>query len=258
MAKDKNSFILYADYLATVSKLTDAKAGKLFKTILEYVNDLDPQVTDNLIDIVFGPIKQQLKRDLRNWEEKKTKRSEAGKEGGKASAESRRKQNEAKPTIASNRQANEAVIGIGTVNVIDTVIEKEREPDEKKINVNDFTPQPGTIVGDMRREWERQNQGCYVDDTDNPALLEIAGKVGKWLGLTGRTWAENSDRVLKKWPEIVTHCKADPHLSKYSISQVNKHFSSVIQSMNNGNKNGKDSGGKTISKAGRDIEFDRA
>ena len=65
MAKDKKSFLLYVDLIHTISKLPDQKAGKLFKIILEYVNDLNPKVEDLMLDLVFEPIKQQLKRDLK-------------------------------------------------------------------------------------------------------------------------------------------------------------------------------------------------
>lgn len=44
-------------------------AGKLFVTILEYVNDNDPDVSDDyVLDLVFEPIRQQLKRDLEKYE----------------------------------------------------------------------------------------------------------------------------------------------------------------------------------------------
>ena len=64
MAENKKSFILYCDIIHTLEKLSDEDAGKLFKHILRYVNDLNP-TTDHLItEIAFEPIKQQLKRDL--------------------------------------------------------------------------------------------------------------------------------------------------------------------------------------------------
>lgn len=53
MAEEKTSFILYADLLHTVKKMPDDKAGVLLKTILEYVNDLNPKVEDLLVDLVF-------------------------------------------------------------------------------------------------------------------------------------------------------------------------------------------------------------
>jgi len=64
MAENKKSFILYCDIIHTIEKLDDVDAGKLFKHVLRYVNDLNPE-TDHLItQIAFEPIKQQLKRDL--------------------------------------------------------------------------------------------------------------------------------------------------------------------------------------------------
>lgn len=68
MAKDKKGFILYTDLIHTVNKLPNDKAGELFKHILSYVNDENPQTDDILIDVTFEQIKQQLKRDLVKYE----------------------------------------------------------------------------------------------------------------------------------------------------------------------------------------------
>lgn len=68
MAKDKKSFLLYCDLIHTVNKLSDEQAGKLLKHILSYVNDQNPVANDVIIDLVFEPIKQQLKRDLKKYE----------------------------------------------------------------------------------------------------------------------------------------------------------------------------------------------
>ena len=81
MAKDKKSFILYVDQKDLFNKLPDDIAGKLIKHIYAYVNDESPKADDLIIDIAFEPIKQQLKRDLKLFEEVKVKRSEAGKAG---------------------------------------------------------------------------------------------------------------------------------------------------------------------------------
>lgn len=48
MAENKRSFILYADYLHTVSKLTKPQAGRLFKLIFKYVNNIDIAIPNNL------------------------------------------------------------------------------------------------------------------------------------------------------------------------------------------------------------------
>lgn len=81
MAKDKKSFILYVDQKDLWNKLPDEIAGKLIKHIYAYVSDENPTSEDLMIEIAFEPIKQQLKRDLKLFEEKRVKRSEAGKEG---------------------------------------------------------------------------------------------------------------------------------------------------------------------------------
>lgn len=84
--QDKSSFILYCDLIKVVEKLPDEMAGKLFKIILRYVNDIEVCVDDILLEIAFEPVKNQLKRDLKKWEYLKEKRSKAG----KISAEKRR------------------------------------------------------------------------------------------------------------------------------------------------------------------------
>jgi hypothetical protein len=78
MAKDKKSFILYVDQKDLWNKLPDEIAGKLIKHIYSYVSDENPKSDDLIVEIAFEPIKQQLKRDLKLFEEKRVKRSEAG------------------------------------------------------------------------------------------------------------------------------------------------------------------------------------
>jgi hypothetical protein len=67
MAENKKSFLMYADLLHTIEHLPDEVAGKLLKLILDYVNDKDPQPEELTLKIAFEPIKRQLKRDLKNW-----------------------------------------------------------------------------------------------------------------------------------------------------------------------------------------------
>ena len=78
MAKDKKSFILYVDQKDLFNKLPNEIAGKLIKHIYSYVSDENPESDDLIVNIAFEPIKQQLKRDLKLFEEKRIKRSEAG------------------------------------------------------------------------------------------------------------------------------------------------------------------------------------
>ena len=133
MAEGKKGFILYADIIHTVKKLPVEKRGELFTIILEYVNDQNPEVKDLLIDLVWEPIKRQMKRDLEHWESIKVKRSEAGKMGGRP-----KKQTEAKKPIAlfdkqkKQSKAKKAVIVNDTVKVNDTVTGIVNVNDKKK------------------------------------------------------------------------------------------------------------------------------
>ena len=68
MAQEKKSFLLYVDLIHTREKLNDEQTGRLFKHILRYVNDLDPEPQDQFTEVVFEPIKQCLKRDLIKYE----------------------------------------------------------------------------------------------------------------------------------------------------------------------------------------------
>lgn len=79
MAENKKSVLLYVDVISTVEKLSDATAGMLFKHLLRYVNDLNPEPPNETVDLVFEPIKQQLKRDLKKWEKTIIGKSEGGK-----------------------------------------------------------------------------------------------------------------------------------------------------------------------------------
>ena len=142
MAENKKSFILYADQIHTAEELTDEEAGRLYKHLLRYVNDMNPDPPDRITKIAFEPIKQQLKRDLKKYETIKEKRTLAG----KASAESRQQnqhvltcvesvqQTSTNPTVNVNDNVN--------VNVNDNVILNKDIGDEiiipKKTWKNDF------------------------------------------------------------------------------------------------------------------------
>jgi hypothetical protein len=123
MAEGKKSIVLYTDLLATFEKLNDDEAGRLIKHLFRYVNDLNPE-SDRMTEILFEPIKQQLKRDLEKWEGIKDKRSEAGKVGA-----SKRWQ-----TIANAKKdiAKIAVNDNVNVNVINNT---QRQP---KLDINGY------------------------------------------------------------------------------------------------------------------------
>lgn len=142
MAVNKKGFLLYADQYELFNQLTDEKAGQLIKHIFAYVNDEEPETKDIIINLAFTPIKQQLKRDLKKFEEIKLKRSIAGKK----SAEKRAKQNstsvESVQQSSTNSTSVKSVEQTSTnstdndndnVNVIVNDISKEKNIKKKKV-----------------------------------------------------------------------------------------------------------------------------
>lgn len=132
MAENKKSFVLYTDSQGLVNQLPDEIAGRLFKHIYSYVNDENPISNELLLNIAFEPIKMQLKRDLKRWEETKEGRSVAG----KASAEARRlaKINQQDLTNSTNVHFVQQTSTNSTVN------------DNVNVNVNDILIQPKVVI----------------------------------------------------------------------------------------------------------------
>lgn len=132
MAEDKKSFIAYADWDTQLNLLSDEEAGKLFRHLLDYVNDRNPRFNDDerILKVAFEPMRLQLKRDLEKYQEVKRKRAEAGRSGGLKSGETRSKDNQTGPTESSVtiNEANEAIASSA----------KQTETNEAvNVNVND-------------------------------------------------------------------------------------------------------------------------
>ncbi len=101
----KNSFIIFQDTEEVIQRLTDEQAGKILKAMFVYNRTNVIPELEQLLQFVFIPIKQSIDRNSEKWAETKTRRAEAGRLGGIKSGKIR---NEAKRSIASNDEANEA------------------------------------------------------------------------------------------------------------------------------------------------------
>jgi len=173
MAENKKSFILYADQGDTFENLPDDIAGKLIKLVFAYVKDKNPAPEDLLLKIAFEPIKQQLKRDLKDWKQKLKKRSEAGKKGGIKSGESRR--SEANVHFASENEANEADNVIVNDIVIDNVnvIEINNKPDQL------FKIEECLLIALRDERWVNKNNVKREDLEQFNGVLEGRGQYSK-------------------------------------------------------------------------------
>jgi hypothetical protein len=132
---------------------------------------------------------------------------------------------------------------IGYQKGTNTLEEKDKDKDKEQEKEKDFgksenllmpDPPPIGIVPDMLTIFMINNSEYPSDqDVDFPSLREIASKIVKWLKLPGDiTIPKNTNAIQRRWGELVSHTQAHAHFRTYSISQVNKHFQSIVQSFN--------------------------
>ena len=190
MAENKKSVLLYCDIIHTVKELTDEEAGRLFKHYLAYINDLNPTPLDKLTQIVFEPIKQNLKRDLKKWNEISDKRSESGRIAGLKSAELRRtKSNQIQPNVENPTKSNQ----------IQQVIVKD-----KVINISLIKIEPINIE-DRKSEFA-DSLRPYIETYGKDMILkfyhywsEETKSKKKFKQETEKTW--NTELRLKRWSD---------------------------------------------------------
>ena len=212
MAENKKSFILYADQIHTAEELTDEEAGRLYKHLLRYVNDMNPEPPDRITKIAFEPIKQQLKRDLRKYELIKTKRSEAGKMGGRP--------------IKAKDDINEQVKS-KKANALFEKQTKAKKADNDNVNDN-------VNVNDNIRERERENiiptpevQKIISMKTEKeikPVFKEISTDT-RWLEVIAMNYKLKSvDRALDYLEKFMNKLQCEGTEYK-SINDTKSHFS---------------------------------
>jgi len=83
MATGKKSAIIYTEWISIFESLTDEEAGKLIKHCFRYINDLNPEPENRIIQLVFEPIKLSFKRDLKKYESICNRNGINGSKGGR-------------------------------------------------------------------------------------------------------------------------------------------------------------------------------
>lgn len=197
MAENKKSFVLYCDIIHTIEKLTDEQSGRLFKHILRYVNDENPQCDDVLIDVVFEPIKQSLKRDLRKFEQIKDARSKAGKEGA---SKRWQKMANAKNSMAKNGKPKQAITTMAdsvSVSVSDSVINKKDKNEYRAFSHLSISQTHFDLLVDDG--YTQKQIDSVLDEIENFA----GNKKYKSLYLTAKNW------LARKYPKPNQVVKTD-------------------------------------------------
>jgi hypothetical protein len=193
MAEGKKSFVLYTDLIHVIRKLPNEQRGKLFLHLLEYVNDTNPVTDDILVEIAFEPIRLQLKRDLKEWEEIRQKRVESGKLGGRPKNEE--KQNKAKKANGFYEKQSEA-----------------KKPVNVTVNVNDNV----TIKTD--------------EEIQNNVFIELS-QSQRWIEVMCMNHKCNPDDLIKHLRTFYWHCLSNDYF-KQDPSKAKKHFNNWINKGN--------------------------
>jgi hypothetical protein len=193
MAESKKSFLLYCDLIHTVSKMPDDKAGLLFKHLLMYVNDKNPDTEDLIIQLTFEPIKQQLKRDLVKYGETVEGRSKAG----KASAEARK--------LAKEKQQKST-----NPTSVDFVQQKSTNPTD---SVNDNVSVTDTVKDNVKDK----------EIINNDVFKENLLKNENWIKTIATESKKTEEEVKQKLEGFIVHLATELKIHP-SVNEFAKHF----------------------------------
>jgi hypothetical protein len=183
MAKEKKSFLIYCDIIHTVEQLTDEQAGNLFKHILRYVNDQDPQSDSVITKIAFEPIRQALKRDLEKYESIRKRNSDNARMRWDATASN------GIPNDTKNADID-IVIDSG----IDKDIKKQRDVFIKPSIVEIKTYMTEIGMADVSEKW--------FDYYESNGWLVGKNKMKNWKAAV-RTWKSNNLSNNTTTPQII-------------------------------------------------------
>ena len=90
---DKQGYILYRSWTPVICSLSDADAGKLFKSIAKYqdgnIGDICNELGETYLSGIFEMMRITFVRDREEYDAKCAMRREVGRAGGKASAQKR-------------------------------------------------------------------------------------------------------------------------------------------------------------------------
>ena len=202
MAK-KKSFILYADYIKHIGKLTDEEAGRLFKAIFEYVNEGRLPDLDGMAAMAFSFISNQLDSDLRKYEETCKKRSENIKKRWEKANKCQNQTDSTADTKDTNEykcifcNTNDTDNGIDSDIDIENEIDIENDSDSGSVLYNNTVPVPGTTTTNVHLTEKQYNDLCGKYGKE--IIDRYIAKIGRYLDSNGKKPFPNHYETIVKW-----------------------------------------------------------
>ena len=202
MAK-KKSFILYADYIKHIGKLTDEEAGRLFKAIFEYVNEGRLPDLDGMAAMAFSFISNQLDSDLQKYEETCKKRSENIKKRWEKANKCQNQTDSTADTKDTNEykcifcNTNDTDNGIDSDIDIENEIDIENDSDSGSVLHNNTVPVPGTTTTNVHLTEKQYNDLCGKYGKE--IIDRYIAKIGQYLDSNGKKPFPNHYETIVKW-----------------------------------------------------------
>lgn len=136
MSKRK-SFLIYIDSLPVLDDLNDEQAGRLFKAISAYHNDVDLEL-DSLTKIAFSPFKSQFARDEEKYQKIVERNKNNGLKGGRPKTEDNQEEAKQPSGLFGNpsnpNKADSVSVSVSVSDIKPTV---EAKPQRSKFKFND-------------------------------------------------------------------------------------------------------------------------
>ena len=202
MAK-KKSFILYADYIKHIGKLSDEEAGQLFKAIFDYVNEGRLPDLDGMAAMAFSFISNQLDTDLQKYEETCKKRSENIKKRWEKANKCQNQTDSTADTKDTNEykcifcNTNDTDNGIDSDIDIENEIDIENDSDSGSVLHNNTVPVPGTTTTNVHLTEKQYNDLCGKYGKE--IIDRYIAKIGQYLNSNGKKPFPNHYETIVKW-----------------------------------------------------------
>lgn len=184
----KKSFLIYCDLIHTVKKMSNEDAWLLLKHMLEYTNDNNPEPPNTVVDLVFEPIKQQLKRDLKTYEKICAKNKE----------NVMKRWNKKDTTVYDRIPLDTKHTDTDTDNDTDTDTDTDNDNDIKKRKKTTFSPPLQSEVeqyfidnwysiASARKAWNYYNVAWWKDWKGNAVKNRKQKMISVWFKEENRT-----------------------------------------------------------------------
>lgn len=194
--EEKKSFVMYTDYWKHIKLLTMEQRGILLSAIMQHVAGDEVIQLDDVTQMAFSFITEQIDRDAEKYQKTIEKRKEAGKLGGRPKAK------KANGFSEKQTKAKKADNDNVTVNVTDNVIKKE----SVKKKATAFSPPTQQEVADYVREKGYSN-------VDVEKFIDYYVTVG---------WVVGKGKQMKDWKAAVRNWARSEWATKPNNTKGNK------------------------------------